>query len=745
MRLGISRLASTLLLTVTIASCKTGGDAGSALDSAPLRPDHCGNPLAPDRANPNHCEGPFYLDGKYNLRPEVLKEIYRFYVEDDDDVRKYEGPAVAANHFGSFLLKVPGVTPLFTADGVSVFKPVISDSTGKPKYFREHHYHLGQGRIGMRLLPIVDREGKPYDEDGIVWKAKGNESNPYFDYDPSKSNLARDMGNGTRIYGSEEVDRYLRKVYGAAESDESFPIFALTSYIHPEQHEGSIFELLKQKFFKTEAGITHLGGYIGKGMTRNAPLNYRSQKWGISGYPVTLATVTMDGVSSQVLNRNILTTLEVLNRFGAGVEFPDDYKFDRFRAIDLKETFDFYRGWVDHDWVRPEDEDSIFWTLEDLERYSDEERNGVAELVGVPTSGLEKAAMIAQIYEKQKRIPFYQKLTQLESYRTYCAEHLTIALNIAVNLPQNEAGYIETWGAEAGAKLWSIVKEKYRAELGQELKPNAAFTPLWKKEGLPSPSKSEVFGAGMAWPIKTTADIMAGFLENYLNWTDRNLSPYYTVAAIVGMMPVALNRLKIKPEEYLDAVVVPIYLTFKHGFTVKLNRAIERLPEAGGLKKQALRAHMSTVTRGLLWSEMTALEKQTQMKVKERIVDPVMKLLTADASLDFILAHASSTPSQAWDNYRSEMRETLQKLRDQPGGTALDESSEDTKYVLHYSPPAVIHHIASNMYPVNRHVKIQEVATAMEAGELCATNRAFTVYDMNKTLPEGYTCEALPP
>jgi hypothetical protein len=660
MRLSVSRLASLFLATLTVVGCKTNDEAESALQSAPLRADRCGDPLAPDRANPNHCEGAFYLDGKYNLRPEVLKEVYRFYVEDEDDVRKHEGAGVAANRFGSFLLKVPGATPLFTGGGVSVFKPVISDSTGKPKYYREHHYHLGDGRIGMRLLPVVDREGRPYDEEGNIWRTRGDETNPYFDYDPTKSNLARDMGNGTRIYGSEEVDRYLRKAYGAAESDESFPIFALTSYIHPEQHEGTIFEVLKQKYFKTEAGITHLGAYIGKGMTRNAPLNYRSRKWVNSGYPVTLATVSMEGVSPEVLNRNIITTLEILNRFGAGVQFPDDYKFDRFRAIDLKETLDFYRGWVDHEWVRPEDEDSVFWTREDLERYSDEERAGVAELVGV-ASDTERAAMIDQIYEKQKRIPFYNKLTQLDSYRTYCAEHLTIVLNIAMNLPQNEAGYVEIWGAEVGGKLWRIAKDKYHAEIGQDLKPNAAFTPLWKKEGLASPAQSEVFGAGMAWPIKTTADIMAGFLENYLNWTDRNLSPYYTAAAMVGMMPVAIKRMKIKPEEYLDGVVVPIYLTFKHSFTLKRSRAFERLPEAGGLKKQALRAHLSTVTRGMLWSEMTALEKQTQMKVKERIVDPVMKLLTADASIDYILKNADSTPSQAWDNYRSEARETLQK------------------------------------------------------------------------------------
>lgn len=736
--------AATLLALWPLQACKVLDQDQSALSSGPLRADRCGNPLDPHRANPNHCEGTFYLDGRYALRPEILRDIYRFWVKGENDVKKYEGKGVAANHFGSFLLKVPGVSPLFSADGMSVFKPVISDATANTKYYREHHYHLGGDRVGMRLLPIVDREGLPYDEEGRIWESKDGKRNPYFIYDKTLSNLAYDMGQGVRIYGSEEVDRYLRTAYGASETNENFPIFAMTSYIHPEQHEGTIFDLLAQKYLKTEGGVTHLGAYIGRGVTRNAPLNYRGRKWGISGYPATLATIAMDGVSAEVLNRNIIITLEILNRFGDGVVFPDDYKFDRFRAINLKEVFDFYRAWIDREWVRPEDEDSIYWTRDDLERYNDDELAGVAELVRVPGNGLSKTAMIDQIYDKQRRIPLYQKLTQLDSYRTYCAEHLSMILNVAVNLPQNEAAYREIWGAD-GQKLWALAKARYQGELGQELKGNQSFTPLWRKEGLASPLTSEVHAKGMVWPIMSTADIMAVFLENYLNWTDRNMSPYYSVAAIVGMMPLVLERMKIKPDEYLDAAVIPIYLILKHAFTLQRNRSFEKVPELGGLKKQALITHLKTVTRSMLWSEMLALESRLKIEVKQGIVEPVMSLLSSDASVNFILENASSSPTTAWENYTKESRGILQKLREHPGGTALSDSSTDSKYVLHYAPPSLVHYIASNMYQVNPHIKIKEVATAMEARELCAVGREYTAFNMQATLPSNYSCEMPPP
>jgi hypothetical protein len=425
-----------------------------------------------------------------------------------------------------------------------------------------------------------------------------------------------------------------------------------------------------------------------------------------------------------------------------GVVFPNDYKFDRFRAVNLKETFEFFRGWVDHEWVRPEDENNIFWTKEDLERYTPEELVGIAELVGITDKALTGAPLIEQILEKQKRIPFYQKLTQIDSYRTYCAEHVTIVLNIALNLPQNQQGYVDVWGPDVGNRLWNLVNQKYKSELGTDLRPNSSFVPLWKRESLASPAKLDEFGKGMVWPIKTTADIMAGFLENYLNWTDRNLSPYYAVATIVGMMPEALNRMKIKPEEYLDAVVVPIYLTLKHSFTMKRHRLFESFPEAGGLKRQALLAHMNTVTKGLLWAEMKALEKQTKLKVADRIVNPVMKLLTSNESVDYILKNPNSSPSQAWDNYRTEAASTLQKLREHPGGTALTPDSADSHYVLYYSPPAVVHHIASNMYPVHPLVKIQQVATVMDASELCAVKRESTEFDVNQKIPDTYGCDS---
>jgi len=46
------------------------------------------------------------------------------------------------------------------------------------------------------------------------------------------------------------------------------------------------------------------------------------------------------------------------------------------------------------------------------------------------------------------------------------------------------------------------------------------------------------------------------------------------------------------------------------------------------------------------------------------------------------------------------------------------------------------------MYPYDdKFLRIREVATVMDAAELCATKRNETIYDPLKELPEGYKCE----
>src|SRR5690606_31086555 len=106
---------------------------------------------------------------------------------------------------------------------------------------------------------------------------------------------------------------------------------------------------------KSENGQTHMGAYIGLGRTRNAPFDYHGRVWYNQGYPVIVSEVSLEGVSQSAFNHNAYVVERLLNEGNDRVIFPNDYKQDWYRTHTLKSTLDFYRGWIDRTWKRPED------------------------------------------------------------------------------------------------------------------------------------------------------------------------------------------------------------------------------------------------------------------------------------------------------------------------------------------------------------------------------------------------------
>jgi hypothetical protein len=859
------------------AACKAPVNQDAGLKSAPLRSGNCGNPQDKQRANPNHCEGDFFIAGPYNIRPEALNNFYYFSEEDDEGHIKYDrnrGPVVA-NRYGMFNMKTPGV-PSATTIG-NIFKKMFikgteirdsrywqepptlkSSSTGKVKYLRELHYHLGRGRVGVRIVPAVDRVGGPFTDDGPWYAASENVAddcttsddlycpvtgvtegcsegkvrcphNPFYTYDPSLDNLRQTLEGRKSIYGSEEVDKLLRLAFTVGPDkidqfmdapteqlpepakDPDYPIFAAIAYTHPEQHVGTLKEVLTSKFLKTENGITHLGAYIGRGLTRNSPYLYHSQKWWdddeITGdrithrhrsYPPHLYSVSLKGADQRDLNYNMILTNDMLNEFGQGVVFPDDYKRDNFRAINLKETLDFFRGWIDRSWVRREQRGDEFWTEEKLnEKEWDELREIIAQiqyatevnqyeqglrrpqtpeekqaLAEFKRTTLEKAErfaqtipeseIIANIMSRQRQMPFYAKLRHLDTYRTYCAEHITININLGLNLVQNEEGYVDAYGEDVGRDLWQKAKEQYMESFG-ELNPGNAFQPLWKKHGISQPTLETTFGKSLAWEAETTADLLANFIENYVNFVDQGMSPYYTIAAVTGMLPTVVDRIRITAKEYVELIRKPIFLIMKHSWTVRKHRAIAFGPDgitwlgrrlARASKKARLVVHLKTITNALLSNEMRIIEKALKEKVdyeipdlEKEIADKVISMMVDDA--DFFLDHleAETSATEAWANFLKDVKPFVQSARKLQGGSGMSaEERKLNKIVLYYSPPGVMHRITANMYPhVDPYVQIQELATVMSYDEVCYTGRRETVYDPLRTLRGGTnTCTQLP-
>jgi hypothetical protein len=213
-----------------------------------------------------HFEGTPTFEGA-TLKASVLKDAYR-------DVK--------ANEFGTTDVELP--------------QP---DGTTKTFQVRDMHYDLGDGKTGMRLVPVKDHDAA----------------------------------------AAKKMDALLRKEMGLKAKD---PLFAYVSYIHPEEHSGNLKQL-GTEMVKTEMGTTHLGAYVGGGRTTNSPENYHDTTWSVKGYPANVQVISMKGTDQATLNKNLLAADSVLNK---GVQFPPDYKNDPLRTVDLNTTLMFYRDWL---------------------------------------------------------------------------------------------------------------------------------------------------------------------------------------------------------------------------------------------------------------------------------------------------------------------------------------------------------------------------------------------------------------
>ena len=111
---------------------------------------------------------------------------------------------------------------------------------------------------------------------------------------------------------------------------------------------------------------------------------------------------------------------KILNELNGGPKFPKNYKFDKFKTISLDKNLEFYRAWIDPTWKK-------------------------------------------NVNDSQS---VYQMMTSTKAlWDTYCAEHLTIALNIGLNVEHNEEGFKKIWGDQDGADLWQKLRDRWATDL----------------------------------------------------------------------------------------------------------------------------------------------------------------------------------------------------------------------------------------------------------------------------------------
>jgi hypothetical protein len=504
---------------------------------------------------------------------------------------------------------------------------------GKTNKVNDMVYDLGDGKVGMHIIPIADNGGSVTDVDGTSKK------------------------------GHELMDAHLRKEMGLGADDQ---IFSFIAYVRPKEHSGNLKQL-GTEMVKTEMGATHIGAYVGKGETTNSPETYHSRQWGVGGYPAHVQVMSLEGTDQATLNKNAFMVDKALN---LGVEFPPDYKNDKFRTIDINTTMMFYRDWLGgEDYLRRDD-----------------------------------------------------------TWHTYCAEHKTIVANVMLNLPHNLESFKEVFGDE-GPKVWEDFKAKFKETQGRDFTAadETHFEPLYKKEGLTgkdiSPWKDlaeyEAYdnarhsgdlanftgrrpldpGQGMAWAPETTADLLNDFLQTYTGVED--VGGPIAAAALMGFKDTAKDRMGIDDMTFLGHAVPVIN-------KMMVADAMMRADDPGYAKQAtgelyaAFGGDVQQLMAGNADPQIMGLVQQCMQGVKAQLGD----IITDDNRPDDPAARAALADKWLDQAIAPELAKARKQAVSDPSKTQF------------YSPPAVTHRVSIGMHESSKFVDIKTVATAVDASEV---------------------------
>jgi len=446
--------------------------------------------------------------------------------------------------------------------------------------------------------------------------------------------------------GSKIMDAFLRKKMRLTGDDYIFaPIF----YYHPELYLASMLELGKPEMYRIVDGITHMSVYIGQGRTRSSPKDYHRMKWEVidekNGYPAQVAQVHYDRVPDAEFNKNAYIALRLLNEGNEGVQFTRlEYQRDYYTAINLKEIFDFYRAWLDPTWIRSESDNNI---------------------------------------------PYYKMIKHWLKHDTYCSEHITMVLNIALNLVQTEAGYIATFGRDreqpdlgaakqlfdlkkGGEWFWKRAQAVWRQVAGNEPFPQVDDTvmiPLWSRPGhvhtvnkrigrrklvagkpiKPGEAPLVTYpGVSMAWAPMTLLDLIDDFMALYARWD--KIGPVLSIKALEGFEEEVADRLEWH-------------------------------------KKKARRNY-------------------------QEIIKPFVELIVKYSKMS---KEQNIPPAEAYNQFRLDAADEIKKLRNSSDYNI----GPDTFWF--YSPPPVINRIIQGLHRRNRYVSFEILATAFQQEHLQET------------------------
>lgn len=514
--------------------------------------------------------------------------------------------------------------------GVSVHKFGSVDIAipGRGSYnVQDLHYRVASGQLGMRLVPVSD------DESGC---------------------------------GDSAIDRLLREDGGLGPEE---PVFALLSYVRPEEHALGLFELAGSQ--KLQMGHQHLGAYLGRGRTSHrlprtgdwrgsGPLD---MNWNVDRYPANVQTLSLHGVAQSTLNRNAHIVNAILASTGHA---PLDPQSLECRTIDINTTLQFYR-------------DSI------------------------------------------RRAEYLDEL----SWRTNCAVHTAIVVNVMLNVPHNERAFREIFGA--GDSLWLEFKRRHEEIHGVEFsaEDETHFEPLWRLSGLDAPdiaplklseynslqaARAEGWlaqysgrrplapGRGLAWPPETVLDLLSRFLETYVSLGDAG--GVGAAAVLISLRCRARVKLGIDEETY-GSLVQPIAARL-----VLLGAAADGMPDRIGLERARLELHRL----------MSSAEcERAAGKVPVQFIDECVACAARQLA-EFVC------PEELWDF--EPQRRALQGFAESGIATAG-----------FFVTPSIIHQLVRGLHQCSPFIEARTVCTAMDRSELvCKPQEVSIVNDIKVAL-----------
>ncbi|MBL7542905.1 MAG: hypothetical protein JNL11_03770 [Bdellovibrionaceae bacterium] len=500
-------------------------------------------------------------------------------------------------------------------------------------YIAKHqHYPLGEGKVGVRILPTSDQ----------------------------KTSVLRpsQTADGKDIFGGEIVDRYLENQYGLGQGD---PLFAFMTFTTPQKSNNVAFANVSEL---VQHGVGHMGGYLGGSLSRHSPQQYVPPgSWKNARYPINLSTIEMKGVKSANLNQNIKISLEILNQFGNGVKFPTEpYTFDYYRFVNLEEVLAYWRGWNDHSWER------------------------------FPGEG-----------------PYIKKLINDKTYHCYCSEHITMATNVAINVPHTLEAYTKIWGPQVGPDLFAKVKANFKTiSAGQELPKIDNFVPVWERHGIKNPTAFNAFGKSLAWAPLTLADMVNGFLSFYVSFS--KAGPLFSSLALLNFYTEVNKRIGLKQEDFMKMAFPAIVEMWRHDATLKLSQ----VPDIQTMN-MALDQYIQNVAGG--YTQVFATMGPTGAQLSQMIIPALSAQLKGSAQ--WILENKSATMEIAEAKYKEAVSDDLERARQVKAALTTEEGLvQGIKYVEHYSPPHIINLIVNGVVPTDQNITIKTVATAFPAAEV---------------------------